>query len=153
MRGYFAAALIVWMASVGLGELKGSRLIFEFDSGGANHPEGYGAWKVRVDGGHAEFEHRVRGHVARYRPVTLPETEREKLWKLVNGAGLDKRPDSKQNGPPDEPRMTFIIKRGADTRTVTIQLDSRQSDDPVLRLLQNVSELIEKYTGQRPVLF
>jgi hypothetical protein len=126
-------------------------MIFEFDSGSPNHPEGFGAWRVRVDGDRISIVHQVRENVRQYPEMTLSDHDQRELQDSIDAARLDEQRQTSSQGVPDQPIATFRVGRG-DARTVRVWIDGRKTDDPVVKLLHRLADLIEKLTGTRPVL-
>ena len=61
--------------------------MFEFSSGGAHHPQGFGEWRVRLDAaGVFSIAHNVRDEVKDYGAFTLTEGENSELWELIRAA-------------------------------------------------------------------
>lgn len=131
-----------------------SVMIFTFDSGGASHPEGFGAWRVHVDGYRVEFAHTVREDVTNYPPAILTEEELASLWRLIDladRAADTPGQDTVTKPTPGESVMTFTLTRGATTRLLSAAGTSAASAG-IVDLLRFVSDLIHRHTGQRPVM-
>jgi len=126
---------------------------FEFHSGGAHHPAGYGAWLVTATtAGLFAVQHDVRGTVYDCGSFTLAGPENENLWRLIKRADVaGRRPDDRP-GLPDEPRYVFVVSDGASSCRLEIWRDEAVKDKNVVALLDYLAELIKKYAGARPVL-
>jgi hypothetical protein len=158
VRSSFATSPIAWailvIASVAAvsEERRNSGKVFEFDSGAANHPEGFGAWKIKVQGNRADFEHRVHQRTTRYPPVTLTEPEQNGLWDLIGALDFSQHSQTVRPSIPDQAALTLSISDRAGTRRLNVRVDWNKTDEPVARLVQRLAELIAKYTGEKPVL-
>ena len=126
--------------------------VFEFDSGSPNHPEGFGAWRVRWDASGFAVSHQVRDRVTDYPPVRLAPEDESALRALIEAATLETRGDSLPAGAPGRPMAVFRTGRGGDVATVRVWVDWDRAGDPIVELVRKIGELIEKHTGVRPVL-
>jgi hypothetical protein len=158
VRGSFARSPIAWAILVITSvvavseERRNSGTVFEFDSGAATHPEGFGAWKVKVQGNRADFEHRVHQRTTRYPPVTLTESEQNGLWNLIGALDFSQRSQTVRPSIPDQAALILSLSDRTGTRRLYVLVDWNKADDPVTRLVQRLAELIAKYTGEKPVL-
>jgi hypothetical protein len=126
---------------------------FAFSSGGAYHFHGSGEWKVRADdGGHLTVEHDVFGVVTNFGPFQLSEDESAALWDLIMEAAFEKRPSSAGPGVPDETMLGFALAAQETLHSVQLWASDAFKDVTIIKLLNKMGELIEKYTGKRPTL-
>ena len=126
---------------------------FEFSSGGAYHLSGYGEWIVRLDAdGNFAVKHKVGDDVIDYGMFTLTETEKATLWGQVHVAGIGAMVSSTRAGVPDEVQYTFTLARGAHTHEVKVWGNDVREDEALTALLGLVARMIERYSGETPVL-
>ena len=130
-------------------------MMFVFDSGGASHPEGFGAWRVHVNGHRAEFAHTVRDDLTTYPAAILTEEEFASLWRLIDRAD-QAEPTSRgavgAKPAPGQPLMTVSFTRGATTRQLPAAGISAGTQEGMGELLRFVTDLIHRHTGQRAVI-
>jgi len=124
-----AAAFLV--ACPGAGTDGGDELIrtFTFDSGGAYHIQGLGAWRVVLTGdGILSISHDTRGDIVDYGDFTLTNDEASRLWAAVDGINVPEMKAIKRDGVPDEVQYTFILEVGNKSSEVHIWInDARDS--------------------------
>ncbi len=126
---------------------------FTFSSGGAYHPQGFGAWTVTLDAtGRLVITHQVRDEVTNYGPFTLTEQENSDLWTLIDQANLAHLSSSDRPGMPDEVQYTFTLQSDGQSKTVTIWAGDAQDLAPLAELITRLGAIITNYTGQTPVL-
>ncbi len=126
---------------------------FTFSSGGAYHPQGFGAWTLTLDAtGRLVITHQVYDEVTTYGPFTLPEQENSDLWALIAQADLAHLPSSDRPGMPDEVRYTFVLQSAGQSRTVTLWVRDAWDLAPLAALLTRLEAIIANYTDQSPVL-
>jgi hypothetical protein len=126
---------------------------FAFSSGGAYHFQGGGEWKVRADDdGHLSVEHDIFGAVTRFGPFQLSEDESAALWDLIAGAAFEQRTSPPGPGMPEESLLGFALSAQESLLNVQLWTSEALQDDPILKLLDEISALIEKYTGKKPEL-
>lgn len=127
--------------------------MFEFSSGGAYHPQGYGEWHIKVDAaGKLAVAHNVQGDITRYGPFSLTEKENADLWQLVQAADLQGMSPPQRSGLPDEAQYTFTLKNDTGDNELKMWVGDAQQDDKIMTLVDGLAMLIKKYTGQAPVL-
>lgn len=127
-------------------------MIFDFDSGGASHPEGFGAWRVQVDGHQVTITHTVRDDVTTFPVATLTDDEHAGLWRCVEAIERTP-PDAAATRPsPGQPLMTFTVTRHAQTTKRSVSAVSTDVAPGVSALLHFLAELIHRRTGQRPTM-
>lgn len=126
---------------------------FEFSSGGAHQIQGYGEWTVRLDeAGAFSISHDVRGSVKDYGTHSLAQQENTDLWTAVRAADIGSLQSSSRLGVPDEVQYTFSITDGGQTHTASIWVRDALQNDKIAVLVDNIAGLIEKYTGEKPVV-
>ncbi|HID63278.1 MAG TPA: hypothetical protein EYP49_11145 [Anaerolineae bacterium] len=128
--------------------------VFEFSSGGAYHPQGFGEWRISLDAaGVFSITHNIRGETKDYGVFTLTEKENSELWELVRAAGIEGLESSPRSGLPDEVKYTFVLRDGTQAHSVEIWVNDARENDEIVALVDRLATLIEAYTGQKPVLW
>lgn len=126
---------------------------FEFSSGGADHPQGFGEWRVSVDaGGTASIAHDVRGEVEEFGPFELAKRDNSRLWELIDAAGILDLESSERQGVPDEVRYTFVLTDATGTHEAQIWVNDARESAEITALVDGIAVLIEAHTHQKPVL-
>ncbi|MCU0727833.1 MAG: hypothetical protein MUE73_18905, partial [Planctomycetes bacterium] len=128
--------------------------VFRFDSGGAHHFEGYGAWRVTVDReGNLAIVHQVADERREFPAVRLAAAEAEALWKTIDAAGLVESSVPGRPGVPDEVVVTFALEKvGAEKVSVKLWAADIALRPPLAILGAAMEALIAKHTGEKPVL-
>lgn len=127
--------------------------VFEFSSGGAHHPQGFGEWRVSLDAtGAFSITHNIRDEVKDYGTFTLTERENTELWELVQAANIEGLESSQRPGVPDEVKYTFALRDGTQAHSVEIWINDARENDKIIALVDHIATLIEAYTGQKPIL-
>ena len=126
---------------------------FEFSSGGAHHPQGFGEWRVRLDAaGVFSITHNVRDEVKDCGAFTLTERENSELWELVRAANIESLESSQRLGVPDEVKYIFVLRDETQAHSVGIWVNDARRNDEIVALVDRIATLIEVYTKQKPVL-
>jgi len=127
--------------------------VFEFDSGGIYHLQGYGGWKIKLDI-KREFSitHNVRGRVKKYGTFLLTEKENSDLWELICAVNIEDMKPSQRARMPDEVEYTFTLKNEAQIHSLQILINDARKNNKITILIGYIAILIEKYTGERPFL-
>jgi hypothetical protein len=126
---------------------------FEFSSGGAHHPGGFGEWRVRLDAAGAfSITHSVRDEMKDYGTFTLTDRENSELWELIQIADIRNIASSQRPGVPDEVRYTFVLRDEIQAHSVEIWVSDARKNDKIVALVDRMATLIEAYTKQQPVL-
>jgi len=126
---------------------------FTFDSGGAYHIEGLGAWRaVLTEGGVLSLSHDTRGDITDYGEFTLTIDEAARLWDAVAAMDVPGMSPEDRPGVPDEVRYTFILEDGDIVNEVLIWVNDARDMPGMDEFLTLLSDLIEKYTGEKPAL-
>ena len=111
--------------------------------------EGFGAWNIKLDGdGAFSILHQLRDEQKELGTHRLTADEAEKLWSLVDAAAVDKLEASTRAGVPDEARYEFAL---GEHRVELWTGDARERPE-LVALVGAIGELIEAYTGEKPVL-
>lgn len=97
-------------------------------------------------------EHDVLGAVTKFGPFQLSADESDHLWGLISGAAFDRRPSSPGPGLPDEAMLGFALSARNTLHSVQLWASDAFGDTSITQLLNELTTLIEKYTGQKPVL-
>lgn len=127
--------------------------VFRFDSGGAHHLQGHGAWRVTAsrDGRFAAV-HDVRGAETVYDEVVLEPAVRAVLWSFIDKAGLETLSSSGRAGVPDESKLTFRLEKASgDTVEAEIWQNDVRENLPLQLLVQELKMRIAETYGVRPV--
>lgn len=127
--------------------------IFEFSSGGAYHPQGFGEWQVRLTGdGTFSIIHKVAGEITAFGSFTLTEQENATVWELVQTAQLGNLETAQRPGVPDEVEYTFVLTDNAEPRTIKIWINDARKSDKIIALVDAIGDFIELHTKMKPVL-
>ena len=126
---------------------------FRFDSGGAHHIQGFGAWRVVAEeDGRFAVSHQVRDEGKDYPEVVLAEDGARALWTAIDAADLATLSSSDRPGVPDESQLTFVLEREGETLlTLTLWANDVRGQlglDPILAQLRR---LIESHHGVKPM--
>lgn len=131
-----------------------AKRLFTFDSGGAWHIEGHGAWLVQVrSDGELWAWQQVRDEArTAYPPARLSPAERDALWTLVDAADLPSVSVEERPGVPDEVEVTFRLQ-GTDLDPVEVVIWQNDLEkQPALRAIRDaLRPLVAEHTGQTPV--
>ena len=93
-------------------------VLFEFFSGGACHPQGFGEWRITVDQrGSLSVAHDVRGRVTDHGTFALSDEEDEVPRHLIRPVRIEEMMSCDRPGIPDEVQHTFILSDGGDAYT------------------------------------
>ncbi len=127
---------------------------FEFSSGGAYHVQGYGEWAIRVDTeGMFSVTHNIRGEVADYGSFLLSDEESSELWRLIRGVAIEEMDSSDRLGRPDETAYRFTLRVNGQAYSVSLWVSDAREDERIVALVEELSVLIERHTGEVPVLY
>jgi hypothetical protein len=145
----FGLVLIVLFAA---GCVSG-RPVFEFASGGVNHPSGFGEWRIKLDAaGKLSIAHDVQGAVKDYGPYTLSEKENAELWALIRAADVAGLKPATRLPVPGEVAYTFTLNESGRPRTAQVWINDAGENAPLMALVERIGALIEQYTQTKPVL-
>lgn len=97
-------------------------------------------------------EHNVLGAVTKFGPFQLSAGESDHLWDKISGAAFDQRPSSPGPGMPDEAMLGFALSVRAALYNVQLWTSDAFRDTSIVQLVNEIADLIEKYTGQKPVM-
>jgi hypothetical protein len=124
-----------------------------FTSGGAWHPGGYGAWTVKVAGsGAMSVRHQVGETVTDKGEFRLTDEEMGRISALVAALDVAHLESSTRPGLPDEVRYDFAVKDDTGVYVRWLWIGDARESEAVMNLVDYLSALIEKYTGERPVM-
>ena len=125
----------------------------EFDSGGEYHPSGYGAWNIRLCGdGSIIVSHAVGGETKSRDVFFLTTEESRNLISLFCAVDIKKMKSSTRPGEPDEVLYSLGLRDGSGTYNKSVWIDDAREDPAIMGLVDYLEVLVEKYSGQRPVM-
>lgn len=155
----FGLAILLGCESAGTsakksgGSSAGASQVFEYSSGGANHPGGQGEWRVRLtSGGLFTVTHVVGERATVLGSFFLTKDETDRLWQLISDADIGRQESSARLGIPDEPKHTFTLRGKEAGRSVAIWANDLDKQKPLAAVRDEIRKLIEAYTGKKPVL-
>lgn len=127
--------------------------VFYFDSGGAHHFEGFGAWRIMASrGGRFQASHEELGKDTNYDEVQLAPPERATLWAAIDAANLDTLTIPKRPGVPDEVQLVFRLEMSTgESFEVGIWRNDLREQLALQPLLQELRVRIEETYGAKPV--
>jgi hypothetical protein len=82
----------------------------------------------------------------------LSEQDNSDLWQRIRAVHLEEMSSSQRAGVPDEVQYTFRLQEEAAVYEVSIWINDARQDDQIVTLVDQIGALIEKYTGEMPVL-
>ncbi len=150
---FLLCATILISAAACTGKSQDTGEYLEFNSGGAFHPSGHGQWTARLcRDGTLSVRHTVRDNVVSDSVFTLTGDEVNRLFGLfcsvnVKGLGSSTRP-----GLPDEAEYIFVLKDGSGIFKKSVWIGDAQDNAAIMELVGYTETLIQKYTGEKPVL-
>ncbi|MBD3400798.1 MAG: hypothetical protein GF399_10780 [Candidatus Coatesbacteria bacterium] len=127
---------------------------FWFDSGGAHHPGGHGAWSLRLyETGDLELTHTVGEEITDWDDLRLDKETNTMLWERLYELNLDELEFAERPGVPDEVmlKIAFFPPYGGGD-TVELWSGDVAEVPRLVELLELLEELIEEQTGRRAVL-
>ncbi len=125
----------------------------EFNSGGENHPSGFGAWHVRLCGdGSLVVTHLVGGETKSRDVFMLTRDEARELFGFFCAVDIKRMKSSARPGVPDEVRYSFVLKDGSGTYSRSVWINDARRDPAIVDLVAYIETLIEKYAGIKPVM-
>lgn len=128
-------------------------ILFEFKSGGAYHPSGYGEWMVTLNAPDKFSMIKKIGDKKTDRgTVTLTDDEKTKLWGLIDTVDIVNLKPPHRNASPDEVILTFRVNDNVGTHIREVLIGDAREREAVVSLIEYIGTLIEKYTGEKPVL-
>jgi hypothetical protein len=126
---------------------------FQFSSGGSYHIEGYCEWTIKLDSdGNLAVTHNVQDGVTDFGSFALSAEENDTLWGLVDALGINELESSKRPGMPDEVQHTLALMENGSRHEVQIWIGEAREIEALVKLVTQIGNLIETYTGQQPVL-
>lgn len=127
---------------------------FEFSSGGAYHPEGFGEWRVKLnDNGTIEIVHQVGCEVREWISANLAPDRIEELRQLVNQLMGDAELQTREGQiTPGTPIYSIALEEERHRKILRIPLAEAGAGASPSKLVEQIRELIVTYTGETPVL-
>jgi hypothetical protein len=104
------------------------------------------------ESGRFSIEHNVPGAVTDFGSFVLSPSETASLWELITAAALERRNASRRAGSSHEAMLAFALSAHETLHSVQLWADEAFADQAIARLIESMGELIEKYTGTKPVL-
>jgi hypothetical protein len=127
--------------------------LFAFSSASADDSDGFGEWRVRAEeSGKLSIEHNVLGAVTDFGSFHLSQAETASLWRLIGAAAFEQRSASRRATAPHEAMLAFALSAHETLHSVQLWANEAFADESIARLIDGMGDLIEKYTGRRPVL-
>jgi hypothetical protein len=126
---------------------------FEFSSGGAYHPEGFGEWRVRVTrDGTLEIVHQLKEEVRGWEPRRLEPPELTELFRLVERVREVVERTGERPIAPGESTYTLTLEDNGRRETIRVPRESADRLEGVAEFVDGIRELIVAQTGEVPVL-
>ena len=127
--------------------------VFTFDSGGAGHIEGHGAWRITATQGAAfATEHVVGKKLRGWEKKPLAEADEAALWKAIAAVDLAGMYVEDRPGVPDEVMYTFgLAQKGQMAVKVEIWQNDLAKHAGLAPLLAVLRKLVKAQTGEDPV--
>ncbi|HJZ86762.1 MAG TPA: hypothetical protein VKN99_16405 [Polyangia bacterium] len=126
---------------------------FELATDGADHLRSQGEWSLRFTGGTLAITHNLHGQVRDYGSFALTGTEISDLWRRVDGAHIERMTSTARPPAPDEVRYSVSLASKTHAHRAEIRLDDMSRDPNFIGLLDGLGALIDKYTGEAPILY
>jgi hypothetical protein len=146
-------AAIVISGAACVGKSQDTREYLEFSSGGAFHPSGHGQWSVRLcRDGTLSVRHTVKDKVVLDSIFTLTHAEVGRFFGLFCRINVKGMGSSRRQGLPDEVAYIFVLKDGSGIFKKSVWIGDARDNAAIMELVSYTETLIEKYTGERPVL-
>lgn len=125
----------------------------EFNSGGRYHPSGYGQWRVRLcPDGSVVADHEVGDRAESSDVFVLTALESRTLFSLFCAVDIKRMKSPDRPGLPDEVLYSFALKDGSGSYAASIWINDARENRAIVELVAYLEQLIEKYTGKRPVM-
>jgi len=129
---------------------KNSVRVFEFSSGGAYHPQGFGEWILAANNkGSFGIRHNVRGDFKEYGVHDLTTDENRELWECIEGVKLTSLTPVREEGYPDEAQYTLSLNEGEKLSERKLWSAEAQENQDFSYLISNLERLTRKYSGVR----
>lgn len=127
--------------------------LFAFSSAAAHDTGGFGEWRLRAEeSGRLSIEHNVPGAVTDFGSFFLSPAENASLWDRITAAAFEQRLPSHRPAAPQEVLLAFALSAQETLHSVQLWADEALADETIACLIEDVEQLIEKYTGVKPVL-
>ncbi|GEM_PF-1431705 len=128
-------------------------ILFEFKSGGASHPSGHGEWIVTLAApDRFSMTKKIGDKETDRGTVTLTEDEKVKLWGLIDAVDVVNLRPPHRDASPDEVILTFSVNDDVGTHIREVLINDARERETVVKLIEYLGTLIEKYAGEKPVL-
>jgi hypothetical protein len=126
---------------------------FAFSSATAHDSDGFGEWRVRAEeNGRIAIEHHALGAFTDFGSFLISPSENASLWDRISAAALEQRLPGHRAAGPHEAMLAFALSAQETLHSVQLWAGEAFADETLRRLIEAVGELIEKYTGKKPVL-
>lgn len=128
--------------------------LFAFSSATPHDADGFGEWRLRAEeSGRLSIEHNVLGAVTDFGSFSLSPAENASLWDRITAAAFEQRFASHRAAAgPHEAMLAFALSAQETLHSVQLWANEALADETIARLIEDVEQLIEKYTGVKPVL-
>ncbi|MBN2223610.1 MAG: hypothetical protein JW765_02945 [Deltaproteobacteria bacterium] len=144
---------IMILAMACCGEPRDTEEYLEFSSGGEYHPSGCGQWRIKLCGdGSLIVSHTVGGRVKSSDVFMLTKFESRRLFSLFCAADIKRMKSSVRPGVPDEVRYSFGLKDGSGTCNKSVWINDARENPAIEDLVAYLETIVEKYTGEKPVM-
>jgi len=126
---------------------------FEFSSGNPYHPEGFGEWQFEVDlAGKISVRHIIQEEINDFGTFSLSPQEKINLWEQIQAADFQRSAIPEKSGMPDESQFIFVLHTPEGNQAYRIWQSDIAAYEKIAALVDQISILIEKYTGEEPIL-
>jgi hypothetical protein len=127
--------------------------LFAFSSAIPYDSDGFGEWRVRAEeNGRLTIEHNMLGAVTDFGSFLLSPAENAALWDRIAAAAIEQRTASRPAAGPQEAMLAFALSAQERLHSVQLWANEAFADESIAGLIDDVQQLIEKYTGKKPVL-
>ena len=125
---------------------------FLFNSGGRHHPSPHGEWDVFIDrNGQFSITQFIADDIPYSGMVTVSKEDNDLVWALIKDLALDQLKSCDRPGVPDEVQFRFDLKKADQEISVILWKNDAVKNDKIKDFLPKLKEIIEKYTGKKPV--
>lgn len=126
---------------------------FIFSSGGAHHPDGYGAWRFVLHAdGDIELTHTRSEEATNWLDLSLTTDRYAELWELIQAADPGGINPPERPGIPDEVRLSFTVIDEDSREELELWNGDAREIAELLELIEALAEIIEEQTGEKAVL-
>jgi hypothetical protein len=126
---------------------------FRFNSGGAYHIEGYGAWMLTF-GRNGRFlaENNTRGKITKCPEMRLSSNDNLKIWELIDSIHPERIVSSKRNGVPDEVEMLFQFIKGNEMGEYKVWVGDAVENEKINEFIDLCSKMVNDYCRKEAIL-